>query len=292
MKKHAYLIIAHNEPWILQTLVCLVDDVRNDIFIAIDSHSEISSFKDVKTNKSRLTFIKQCDNRWGSIKQVETEYFLFESAYNSGCYSYYHLLSGQDLPIKTQDYIHKVCDSLQGKEFVGFAKDSSATRHDIERKTKYYYILQNHFKCTNIVEKIICRCIQDITILLHKMGGVKRKYPMKLKKGCNWVSITDSFCRYLLSQKDEVLRIFNHTFCPDEIFLQTVLYNSPFRDNIYDINDEFHSCRRMIDWMRGKPYVWQMEDYNKLMEDGDCFFARKFSSADKEIIEAILKNLK
>ena len=110
MDKHAYLIIAHNEPWLLQTLVSLIDDVRNDIFIAIDSHSDINLFKDVKTSKSRLTFTKQCDNRWGSVKQIETEYVLFEAARNAGVYLYYHLLSGQHLPIKSQDYSHKVCD--------------------------------------------------------------------------------------------------------------------------------------------------------------------------------------
>ena len=291
MDKHAYLIIAHNEPWLLQTLVSLIDDVRNDIFIAIDSHSDINLFKDVKTSKSRLTFTKQCDNRWGSVKQIETEYVLFEAARNAGVYLYYHLLSGQDLPIKSQDYIHKVCDRGGKKEYVGF-KETSASLKDIENKTRYYYILQNHFRCSGILLKIIVKAIQKLSLLLQKLCGVRRRYPIELKKGCNWVSITDDFCKYLLERKDEMLKMFNHTFCPDEIFLQTVLWNSPFRNNIYKINDEFNSCRRLIDWTRGKPYVWQIGDYVQLMEDKECFFARKFSSKDKAIVEAILKKLR
>lgn len=42
--KLAYLIIAHNEPLILKTLISLIDDVRNDIFILIDKKSDISHF--------------------------------------------------------------------------------------------------------------------------------------------------------------------------------------------------------------------------------------------------------
>lgn len=34
--KHAYLIIAHNEPEVLRRLVKSVDDKRNDIYIHID----------------------------------------------------------------------------------------------------------------------------------------------------------------------------------------------------------------------------------------------------------------
>ncbi len=34
--RHAYLILAHNEPKILQTLVEMIDDERDDIYIHID----------------------------------------------------------------------------------------------------------------------------------------------------------------------------------------------------------------------------------------------------------------
>lgn len=291
--KHAYLIIAHNEPLLLQVLVDLIDDERNDIFIAIDSRSDIKLFKSLKAKKSGLTFTKQCDNRWGSVKQIETEYVLFETAQNSGCYSYYHLLSGQDLPIKSQDYIHEVCDKLNGKEFVGFVKETPESIKSVEAKTRYYYVFQNHFRYSSVPEKIVVKSIQIASLFFQKLLGVRRQYPIKLKKGCNWVSITDEFCKYLIERKENVLRMFNHTFCPDEIFLQTVLWNSPFRTNVYDMEDEGHSCLRKIDWERGHPYIWQTSDYDELMnENNECFFARKFSSKHQGIIDKIKGRLK
>lgn len=35
-EKHAYLILAHNDPKVLELLVRLLDDSRNDIYIHVD----------------------------------------------------------------------------------------------------------------------------------------------------------------------------------------------------------------------------------------------------------------
>ncbi len=291
--KHAYLIIAHNEPWLLKTLVEMLDDVRNDIYITIDSRTDISIFKEVKAAKSNLVFTKQCNNRWGSVKQIVTEYELFETASKAGPYAYYHLLSGIDLPIKSQNYIHAECDKLQGREFVGFATDSAEVRKGIKRKTDYYYVFQTHFRSSNKMMRWMIYAIQQGCILMQRALGLRRRYGVELKKGCNWVSITDDFCKYLIAHKIEALRMFNHTFCPDEIFLQTMLWNSPFKADIYDYSDEYRSCRRKIDWQRGVPYTWSAADIKELFDAGnDCFFARKFSSEDKNFIAEIVRRVK
>lgn len=83
--------------------------------------------------------------------------------------------------------------------------------------------------------------------------------------------------------------MFNHTFCPDEIFLQTVLWNSPYKNNIYDYEDEYHSCLRYIDWKRGEPYIWKENDFDELINSTNkCFFARKFNVQDKNLINKIV----
>ena len=42
MKKHAYLIMAHNNPYILKKLLNLIDDKRNDIYLHIDTYIPIN----------------------------------------------------------------------------------------------------------------------------------------------------------------------------------------------------------------------------------------------------------
>lgn len=39
--KHAYCIIAHNEPIILQKLIEAIDDDRNDIYLLIDKKNRL-----------------------------------------------------------------------------------------------------------------------------------------------------------------------------------------------------------------------------------------------------------
>lgn len=100
--RHAFLIIAHNNPFTFQTLIELLDDKDNDIFIHIDKKVNIKDFQSIKCNYSQLIFINnRKDVRWGDFSQIECELELYQYAYNYGKYEYFHLLSGVDLPIKT-----------------------------------------------------------------------------------------------------------------------------------------------------------------------------------------------
>ena len=48
MNKHAYLIIAHNNFYILEKLILLIDDIRNDIYLHIDSKVKNFNFDHFK----------------------------------------------------------------------------------------------------------------------------------------------------------------------------------------------------------------------------------------------------
>lgn len=60
------------------------------------------------------------------------------------------------------------------------------------------------------------------------------------------VSIANEICAYIISRKTELLKLYKNTRCYDEIFIQTILWNSPLRGNIYNTEDEFNSCMRLI----------------------------------------------
>ena len=78
------------------------------------------------------------------------------------------------------------------------------------------------------------------------------------------------------------------------MLIQTILYNSEFRNNLYDKNYDanFDSCFRKIDWKRGNPYVWRNEDFEELKES-KCVFARKFDyKTDSQIVERIYNYIK
>lgn len=143
--RFAYLIMAHNEPELFGILMNLLDDERNDIYVHIDKKADISLFDKFKLKRSRLYFIDRMSVYWGDESQVKAEFALLRAAQSNGDYDYYHLLSGVDLPLKSQDYIHQFFEEHRGKEFVGVTF-SDFNLKDLERKTRYYYLCTKYFR--------------------------------------------------------------------------------------------------------------------------------------------------
>lgn len=118
--KHAYLIMAHNDFYILDKLIHSIDNTNNDIFIHIDK--KVYNFDKQKflsiTSYSKVFFVDNFNVYWGEYSQIQAEISLFESAYNSGNYRYFHLISGSDMILKNQNWIHDFFNKNDGYEFL------------------------------------------------------------------------------------------------------------------------------------------------------------------------------
>lgn len=286
--KHAFLIIAHNEFPVLKALLSMLDDERNDIYLHIDRQA-VELYRQVSElvfRKANFHLIPQpMKVYWGDISQVEVEFLLFETALANGPYVYYHLLSGTDLPIKTQDYIHEFFHHNKGKEFVGFWLDKRHQR-DLERKVFRYYLFTKRMKDKGNLPHAIAAFLRNLTLAIQKIVHYRREETFEFKKGPNWVSITQQFCEYLIQHKKVILKRMRHTLCPDEIFIQTILWNSPFREYAYSMDTPETGNMRKIDWKRGSPYTWKNEDFDELRHS-EKLFARKFSSSQNALIAKI-----
>lgn len=96
------------------------------------------------------------------------------------------------------------------------------------------------------------------------------------------------YCCFSLSESffsRAYYKYFRYSQCADELFVQTILINSPRIEKIIDSN------LRCIDWKRGNPYTFKLEDYEMLM-GSNKLFARKFDiSVDRDIILKIYDKL-
>lgn len=282
--KHAYLIIAHNEFWLLEQLIKVLDDKRNDIFIHFDK--KLVSYPTITTTYAGVYILNnRVDVRWGDVSMVEAEYALFETATQQDKYAYYHLLSGVDLPLKSQDEIHSFFDKNQGKEFIGFSQYDY--KNEVNRKVCRYHLFPLDFRPSNQPVSIVKRIIRALFLRIQYVLRIERNKNIVFKKGTQWISITDEFVRYILSQKTNTLRIYRNTFCSDEIFVQTLCWNSGFRKNIYNTTDEALGCMRKIGWRNAQLINWTEEDYDEIMKS-EMLFARKFTQENKGIIDKIV----
>ena len=120
MIKHAFLIIAHNEFMMLKKLIGAIDDYRNDIYIHIDKKVKKVNEEEVRSwaNKSNIYMMPRRKLYWGTYSIVDCELRMLKMAVKNS-YQYYHLLSGVDLPLKTQDEFHDFFDN-QNSEFLEY----------------------------------------------------------------------------------------------------------------------------------------------------------------------------
>lgn len=287
MGKHAYLILAHSQFELLSLLVQSLDDVRNDIYIHLDK--KVGERPSLSTYWARLFWVDDpVDVRWGDVSVVEAELKLFASAHRGGSYTYYHLLSGVDLPLKSQDYIHEFFDKHQGKEFVGFSQEAGLAE-SIIRKVQRRHLFADSFRETSGLKGMCKRIVRAVYIRLQELGSIKRNEGVRFAKGTQWVSVTDACVQGLLAYFDkEGLGMYQDTFCSDEIFLQTYLINSPLAGNIYDLEDEARGCLRHIGWAENKLADFTEQDLPALRRS-QALFARKFNEKDKALLRAVLE---
>lgn len=290
--KHAYLIIAHNEPYILEKQLKLIDDERNDIYIHIDKkwkNFDFDYFKKI-VKKSNLYFIPRLDVRWGTYRQIECELLLLKMAY-SNKYAYYHLISGIDMPLKSQDEIHAFFNENNGYEFIHFDCYDSVKEETIER-IKYYHLFTSKFRNKGLLAKIY-NSLHFHLIRFQKKLKINRCKDLNIRKGANWFSITNDLAGYIISNEKFIKKYFKYSYCSDELFVQTLVYNSKFYNNLYlKKDDDYMSIMRYIDWNRGEPYIFKSEDFNDLI-NSKYLFARKFSTkVDKKIIDKIYDHIK
>lgn len=288
--KHAYLIMAHNSWGQLEQLLSLLDDKRNDIFLHIDIKAkdvDISRFQRT-IQHSNLFFVKRRNVIWGGDSQVQLEMDMIENAVNKFHYSYLHLLSGVDFPIKSSHYIFRFFEENQGKEFVMVDRKND-NKAAIER-VNYHYLFQNRIGRN---QKGWRNMIQKAIVKLEHLLNYSRKnkeIQSKLHKGPNWFSITGAFAEYLVSKQEWIRKQFKFTICADEVFMQTILFDSPFKDNVYVNNELKYTHLRLTDWQRGNPYIWQDEDLEYLL-NSPYLFARKFDTVNNTYIYEQIKKL-
>lgn len=290
--KHAYLIMAHNDFELLEVLIKTLDYKQNDIYLHVDKkvkNFDYDKFSNLVQN-ANIYFSKRIDVKWGSYKQIECTIMLLKMAIQKK-HSYYHFISGVDLPLLPADKIYNYFEQ-SGKNFVAFDDYNNISDFYIER-VKYYHIFQNYWRYKNELISKIAKYLRRKFVIFQKYIGINRtkKLNYQFRKGANWFSITEECAKYILNNK-KILKLFKHSYCGDELFIQTIIYNSKFKNTLYIDKNGKPTNSRYVDWIKGNPATLEMEDYKSIV-DSNMIFARKFSTKkDKNIINEIYEKCK
>ncbi len=287
--KHAYLIYTHNNFRVLEKLLRSLDDERNDIYLHIDKkvkefNAIVEKLKTIVIRASLYILENRTDVRWGEVSQIKAELALYREASNREKYHYYHLLSGVDMPLRSQNEIHAFFDKRQDEEFITFMP-YSCSPIDRVRYLTLFPICRREWTTRGAIMRIANKWSYKIQKAIR--FNYTKHYKDTLRWGSNWCSLTDDAVRYILNYMDKNIKWYRFSKNGDEIYKQTILYNSAFKDKISDLG-----YLRVVDWDRAKPYTFTKEDYNLLINSENSFFARKFDETiDFDIVEMLYKTL-
>ena len=268
-KKHAYLIMCHDNFTVLETSLRLLDDARNDIYIHVDK--KVKNFDKAKLSSvcrhSRICFTKKRYSvKWGTYSQVFVEMYLFKLAFSNKKenYRYYHLISGVDLPLKNQEYMHNFFDN----------RDDIFLNCDDDKYVRRKYRRISLFRVYNDkIDNFICKWQRKL-----KIDRIK-KYNMTFYTGANWCSLPDYAVKYLLENEKFIKKICRFTKSADECYKQFVIFNSPLFKKVYHNKEGRPDHLRAVDWTRTTnvrhPHIFDMSD-KEFLVNSEKFFARKF----------------
>ncbi len=276
--KIAHLILTHaNNPVQLKRLIKSLAHADADFYIHVDLKTDIEAL--LPLANGHVFFIQ---NRikvyWGAYSIVQaTVNSFYEILASRKKYDYVNLLSGQDYPLKSVDFIHNFFATHPDKAFMDALLIDTEWREALPRLRKYHFV-NYHFSGRYALEKTL------------NLFAPRRKMPNDLIPvgRSQWFTMTLKHVRYIveyLQKNPNVQKFFEMTWGADEIIFQTILYNSPYREDI--VNDSL----RYIDWSEGKasPKTFTMKDFHALVDSGKLF-ARKFSlEASADLLDELDK---
>jgi hypothetical protein len=279
--KIAFLIAAHKYPELLVRLVKRLQSPVASIFIHIDKDADIRPFKKLflRGGISDVNWVPRVRCHWGTFDQVKASLSLLREALMTDQKAgMYVLLSGQDYPLRTPEFMANFFERNKGVSYVKWARLPWSIWPDaggFERLTHYHFLIGKQrleYPCKEIPRARWFRFIYRICGLFLPET---RPLPKDLifYGGLSWWNITRGAAERIfvyLRHNARFRGIFRYTKSSDEIFFQTILMNSE------DVNLDNNDLRCVFwDGRRNEyPAIVRIQDFEEIRNSG-MFFTRK-----------------
>lgn len=226
----------------------------------------------IKVGRKNVHVYKKYLVNWGGYNHLQAIAFLAREALKEEGNGFFHLISGQDFPIRPVNFFENHLDlSRDYLDFFPLPAERWSGNGGLERIQYFnFYDLINAKKNKRWIDELI---------KWQKLLGISRSLPSyfpQLYGGSTWWSLTRSTLQFALEGSENNKKFFRRmrfTYCSEEIYFHTVILNSTrYASNV--INDGL----RYIDWESGKggyPAFLDETDFSIITSMGKIF-ARKF----------------
>jgi core-2/I-Branching enzyme len=272
----AYIISAYRNLGQTARLVRRLERSDAVFLVHVDKKTDAYEYAALEASLEGLPSVRFLDRHtchWGGFGHVRATLKGIDELLGSSVpFDYAILLTGQDYPIKPNDYIDGFFERHRPQSFMLSEPLPSASwspRGGLDRIEHWHLRAYGH----------------------HLRWPFKRTFPAGLRPcggGAYW-SLSRECIEHVarfVAERPDVVSFFKHVDIPDEIFFQTILMNSELRESIVSDN------LRYIDWTRGRrPAILETRDFEALRASPKLF-ARKFDvDQDEEVLDLIDRHL-
>ncbi len=290
MSSQALVITAYQDFPMLERLIGRFVDFH--VYIHIDKKTvrlhreQVSALKKKFIQKDNVHFYTRYTVGWGSYNHLLAVLYLLKKVARNDFVTYVHIISGQDYPARTiADF--SVFDKSRDIYLNHFHLADTTADIQSRYNQKHWFAsilpILGHF-----YRRIDSYIFRHFPCPVHKIGEFDFNH---LYKGLVWASmpldVIHFICKYSASLRGRMF-LFDLRFCeiPEELFLQTVIMNSTYRDSVqadnlcYSLWKEKNGCI---------PAILDADDYEDI-KNSRAYFCRKIDSViSKELIESLDK---
>ena len=275
----AHIIMAYKDPSQVERLVKKMSHPGFDFYIHIDSKFDMAPFEYLQQIPRVYMIKKRGKVRWAGFSFTQSLLDAVEEVLTSGRqYDIINSMSGQDYPLKSNDYFYKFFEERTKNNFLAIEEFGSDWWTEAEQRIVEYHMTDFDFKGRYRFQFLINRILP------------RRKFPYGYtlygSNRATWWTINAECAAYVVNfiKENPAIRKFaKYTWAPDEYLIPTIIMNSSFKDSV------IHDNYRYLDWSKGgaNPKILTVDDFEALKKT-DKLLARKF---DIKIDTAILDML-
>lgn len=274
----AYFMLIHRYPNQFKRLFKSIYHEKNYYIIHIDKRADRKIFDEIDLflgDYENSSILESKEAIWGGYSLVDAQLRGIEKLVTSGGkWDYFINLSGQDFPLKSQEFIMGYLSAFDCCEFIKVVNQKLIRPETMHRIKDY-------------VEEIDGELVISTTSNRDFLTGVTPYI------GNQWMILSKDFCEFITYSPELAVfkEFYRNTLIADESFFQTVLMNTTFKSKI------IYDDKREIDWVGSGDIKLRPRDFftndSKMLLNSKNLFARKFDeNIDGGILTILERSIK
>jgi hypothetical protein len=296
MHKKVYFILVHKNLNQVKDLINLLDDKKSLFFIHVDKKVSIEPYYKLLEKSSCILIKNRVKCSWGKYSLVQATVNAMSEIQNFMSSNFknfdYHLimLSGEDLPLNSNEYIDNFLKQSRSTSFVNYWSlpyEKWWNGGLFRLENIYLFEYKKNKKLNYWVNRLIKKCHLHFLLPINRFN---KKFPkFTLYGSSQWMILSKNLVEFVLEQNKKNTKfnaVFKYVLAPDEIYFLTLIMN--YRNkNQFEIKN-FPTHLVVFEGLEASPKYLQLEDVSDGIDE--FLFARKFDPKINQNTIEVIKN--